>query len=108
MVWDVAVHRADHTYIVDAATQLGENIADLDTTLTILLETERRSHQIANLHDNAAAADRFGSWHRLAVVLVEHWLGIEGIDLRWAAVEEQKDYALHFGCKVRSGGASGG
>ena len=38
---------------------------------------------------------------RLAVILVEHRLGVEGIDLRHAAIHEQKDHALGLGRKVR-------
>ena len=58
--------------------------------LAVLLERERRSHQRAGL---ALGGDR-AAGQRLAVVLVEHRLRIEAVDLRQAAVHEQEDHAL--------------
>src|SRR5229473_136572 len=101
MIRDVAAHRTDYAHIVDGFAQLGKNIADFDAALSIFLETERRFHEIANLHRVSGSGDRVGARHWLAVVLIEHRLWIESIDLRWAAIEEQKDDSFHFGRKVR-------
>ena len=75
-----SAHRAD----------VREQLADLHAALAVLLERERRSHQRAGL---ALGGDR-AAGQRLAVVLVEHRLGIEAVDLRQAAVHEQEDDAL--------------
>ena len=65
--------------------------------LPYLLELERRPHQVAGLALGLQLAGR----HGLAVVLVQHRLGIERVHLRQAAVQEEEDYVLGFGREVR-------
>ena len=67
-----------------------EDLADLGTALPVLSELERRSHQVAR---RAVGLD-LRPGQRLAVVLDQHRLRIERIDVRHAAVQEQKDDAL--------------
>ena len=62
-------------------------LAEVETALAVLLELERRLHQ----HAGAALGLDLLARQRLAVVLVEHRLGIEAVDLRHATVHEQKD-----------------
>src|SRR4029077_17835638 len=58
--------------------------------LAVLLERERRLHERPRL---ALGRDR-AAWQRLPVVLVEHRLRVEAVDLREAAVHEEEDHAL--------------
>ena len=90
VVRDVGVHRADHADVVGARADVREELADLEAALAVALERERRLHQRAGLALGRDGAAR----QRLAVVLVEHRLRIEAVDLRQPAVHEQEDDVL--------------
>ena len=90
VVRNVGVHRTDEADVVRAFADVREQLADLDAGLAVLLEREGRAHQRAGLAFGGNRAAR----QRLSVVLVEHRLRIEAVDLRQAAVHEQKDDTL--------------
>src|SRR5260370_3261846 len=96
MVGAVGVHGADHGDIVDALAEVRKNLADLDAALSEFLELERRLQQVAGL----TLGLEIGRGHGLAVVLGEHRLGVEGVHLAGASVEEPKDDALGFASAV--------
>ena len=80
-------HPAD---VVGDFAQVRPEFADVHAALAVLLELERRLHQFAR-----AALGRDGAaGQRLAVVLFERRLRIEGIDRGESAVHEQEDDAL--------------
>ncbi len=90
VIRDVGDHRADHADLVGALADMRKQFAELRPALPIFLEAERRLHQDAGL---ALGHDLFAR-HRLPVVLVEHRLRVERVDLRHSAVHEQKDDLL--------------
>jgi len=98
----VGVHGTDHADVVDALADIGEYLAELDAALSEFLELKWGLQQVAGF----ALGLQVGGGHRLAVVLGEHRLGVEGVHLAWAAVEKQEDYALGFGGEVRRGVSS--
>jgi hypothetical protein len=87
VVRDVGVHRADEADVVGARAHVGKQLAHVHAALPVLLERERRPHERAGA---AFGRDR-SARQRLPVVLVEHRLRIEAVDLRQAAVHEQED-----------------
>ena len=104
-------HRADHAELVGMGSELGEQFADFHAALAVLLELERR---LLQLPGEAVAADEFaGGLQRvlpvvlhhvvdlLAVILRERRLGVEGVDLRGAALAEDLDHPLRPGGEVR-------
>src|SRR5205814_8478826 len=86
----VGVHRSNAADVVHALADVREELGHLDARLAVLLERERRSHERTGL---ALGRDR-AARQRLPVVLVEHRLRIEAVDLREAAVHEEEDHAL--------------
>ena len=104
-------HRADHAEFVGMGGELREQFADLHAALAVLLELEWR---LLQLPGEAVAADEFaGGLERvlpivlhhvvdlLAVILRERRLGVEGVDLRGAALAEDLDHPLRPGGEVR-------
>ena len=90
VIRDVGVKRANHAHVVDALAEMREQLTDLDAALAVLFERERRLHERAGL----ALRGHRTAGERLPVVLREHGLGIERIDLREAAIHEEEDDAL--------------
>ena len=84
-----SMHRAD----------FGKELADLDAALAVALEGERRGHQgsVSLIAALRAEVRR----QRLAGVAGQRRFGVEGIDVRRAAVHEQEDEPLGPGRKVR-------
>src|SRR5262249_1694148 len=90
MVRNVGVQRPDPTDTIRAFADLREHFAPLHAAFAVLLKGELRAHQRAGLplsHNGPAR-------QRLAVILVEHRLGIEAIHLRKSAVHEKEDDVL--------------
>ena len=75
----------------------GNNLRHLHAALTAFAERKRRREQIAGRALRLRSAAR----HRLPVVLRQHRLGIEGIDMGHAAVHHQVDDALCLRRKMR-------
>src|SRR5262249_10580025 len=90
MIGAVGEHRADDAQVVGVAAKLGKEIADLDAALSVFLEGEWRLEQRARFALGLSVARGCG----LPVVLVEQRLGIERVDLRRTAVEEEEDDVL--------------
>jgi hypothetical protein len=89
----VGVATADDGEVVDHGTDAGEDIRDLDATLPALLEREGGLHEIAG---GGVRGELFAG-QGLAVLAGEFRLGIEGVDLRDAAVEEQENDVFGLG-----------
>ena len=90
VIRDIGVDRADPADVVGDFAEVRPEFADVHAALPVLLELERRLHQFAG----AAFGLDGAAGQRLAVVLLEHRLGIEAIDGGAAAVHEQEDDAL--------------
>ena len=93
VVRDVGVHGADEADVVGAAADVRKQLAHLHAALAVLLERERRLEQAPGLPFGRDVP----AGQRLPVVLVEHRLGVEAVDLRQAAVHEQEDDVLRPG-----------
>src|SRR5687768_3825298 len=91
------MHRTNDTQVVCMFAQRRENLADLQTRLAEPPELERRLEKIAGL----ALRLQIPTWCKRTVVLGEHRLGIEGIHLRWTAIQEKEDDVLRFRRKMR-------
>ena len=88
MIGHVGVHRANDAQVVNVRLgRAGEELAHLDAALAVLLERERRAQGRTGFA--LGAKSRPGK--RLAVVLRQHRLGVERIDVRRAAIHEQMD-----------------
>ena len=92
----IGVHRLDDAQIVGVACEVAEDLADLEAALAVRLELERGAHQRARL----ALGLEVAAGIRFAVVLREHRLVVEAIDVRRAAVEKQVDDVLRLGREV--------
>ena len=97
VVGDFGVDGADDADVVDALADVGEELADFDAALAVALELEGRLHEGAGL----ALVAEVAAGHGLAVVLGEHGLGVEAVDVRQAAVHEEEDDVLCLGLEVR-------
>jgi len=97
MIGALGMHRADDAKVVDVLGCFGKDLAHFDPALAVLLEREWGAEGAAGV------ALRLGifAWQGLAVVLGERGLGVERVDLRRAAVQEQEDDLLGFRSKVR-------
>ena len=73
------------------------NFADLDAALPVFLELERRGKRRAGLAFRGQVLHR----QRLAGILVQGRLGIEGIDVRRAAVGKNMNDSLGLARKLR-------
>ena len=90
VIGDIGVDRADPADVVGDFAEVRPELADVHAALPVLLEFERRLHQLAG----AALGLDGAAGKRLAVVLLERGLGIEAIDGGAAAVHEEEDDAL--------------
>ena len=97
MIRNIRVHRADDADVFRYASDIGPQLADLGVGFAVALELERRFHQVAGF---ALGEDR-ATRHRLPVVLGEHWLGIESVHMRHAAIRKQENDALRTRLEVQ-------
>ncbi len=95
MIRDVRVHRVDDADVVCHGADVGEQLADLDSRLAVVLELEGRPHERPRL---ALRLDLVRN--RLAVIPVELRLRVEGVDLRHAPVHEKEDDVLGAGLEI--------
>ena len=96
------VHRADDGDVIDDAGNFGEQLRDLGAALAALFELERTAEEffagpVDEAEDDVAAV--IG-----AAVLRQLGLGIEQVDVRRAAVHEERDHRVRFGGEVRGAG----
>src|SRR5436190_24149619 len=75
----------------------GEEFADFEAALAVALEFKWRWEGGAGF---AFGAEIFGG-ERLAGVFLEGGFWVEGVDVRWAAVQEKMDDAFGFGREMR-------
>ncbi len=107
----IRCHRADDRHVVDAAADIGEQIAYRNTALAVLPERPRAIEHHADVVE-LRGSDRH--LDRLTMLALQTRLGVERIDLRRSAVHEQKDHARGPRAKMRrtlgqwSGGRRGG
>jgi hypothetical protein len=90
VVGHVGVHRADHADVVDRLRRVLEEFAHLDPALAVLGELEHRRKRVARL---ALGLEILGG-QGLPGEAVQGRLGIEGVDMGGAAVEEEMQDAL--------------
>ena len=90
VVGDVGVDRSDEADVVGHLANVWKQLADVHPRLAVFLERKRRPHQGSGL---ALGRDR-AARERLAVILVEHRLRIEAVNLGQSAVHEQKNHPL--------------
>ena len=72
MIGSGGVHRPDHTQVVRGLRQVWKEFTDFDPALAVLAELEGGRHEVA-------------AGSRLALLLLQGWLVVEGVDVRWAA-----------------------
>src|SRR5205085_12246697 len=83
--------RSDHAKVVGALPDVGENVADFDAALAVLLETEGAGQGAAGL---ALGLEAEAGGQGLAGVGCQRGLRVEGVDVAGAAIEEKVDHAL--------------
>ncbi len=93
VIGNVGVHRADHAQLVGVLPQVREQLADLDAALTILLELERGSEGGSRL----PLGPQVFVGQLLAVVAGQNRLGVERVDVRRTAVQEDVNDVLGTG-----------
>src|SRR5579859_3436400 len=92
VIGNIGVHRADHANIINALGHVGKNLADLDSALGEFFELELRREPGAGL----ALGLQILHGQRLAGVFFQRGFGIEGVNVRRAAVGENVDDAPGF------------
>ena len=97
VIRDVGLHGADDGEVVGAAGDVGENVADLEAALAVRREFEGRGKGRACL----AFGAEVGGGQGLAGKTGEGGLGVKGVHMRRAAVEEKVDDAFGFRSEVR-------
>ena len=92
VVTNTRLHAAQQGYLIDDLREVGKQLADGDTALTVLLELpgtrEKFGARVAGIVV-LDIADKV-----LAVAFVEFWLRIKEIDLAWTALHEHGDHRL--------------
>ena len=97
------VHRTDHAQIVDNRSEVGQQFADLNSTLAVALELERRRQQSSG----HALSAQVGRLRPLAGVGQQRGLRIEHVHVRRAASHEQENDLLRTRGEVRANRARG-
>src|SRR5258708_6686164 len=97
MVRYIGDHRSNDAEVIDILSDMREDLADLRAVLPILLEAERRPHQIPGCE----LGPRRFEGQRLAVELVQHRLVVETIHLRKPTLQENYDDVFSLRRKVR-------
>jgi hypothetical protein len=93
-----AIHRPQHTQLIGPRRQLGEQLADLEPRLTMLLEFPRRREQVSR---GGKFELRLGDGKGLTIQFGELGLGVEGVDMRHPAVHEEKNDLPGRGWEMR-------
>lgn len=104
MSGDVGSHGADHEEVIGALGDLGEEIADFETALTVFLEGERRAEGSSCFAFGFEVFDR----ERLTVQAGEFGFGVEGVHVGRTAICEEVNEALGFSRKLRWARVQGG
>ena len=94
-----AVGAVDETNVIHMPRDIGKQLADFVSALTVRLELPRRGKEIAGLGKGHL---RFGKRQRLAVVALKQRFVLEGVHVRRAAFHEQENDALGPRPKMRT------
>lgn len=91
----LCVHRVDKGHVINALTDIGEQVRDHLPALAIRPEPPLRADDppTSTLTLSPEGRDVDG----LAVVSVQLGLVVKGVDLAWAAVHKEEDHALGLG-----------
>ena len=100
MIRHIRVHGADHAQVIGMARGLFEQLADLQSALTVALEGKGR----AQCGTGGALGFQTLERDRLAVLLLQGGLGIKGVHLRGTAIHEQMHHAFRLRREVRCAG----
>ena len=95
---EIPSHQGPDAQTVDPSREMGKQLAHFETALPVLVELPRGGEQVAR---GGELELRLGEGHGLAVHGGELRLGVERINVRHAAVHEQKDDALRLRREVR-------
>ena len=98
VIRDVGVHRSNDADVIRATADVREELTHLQPALAVAREREGRLHERAGL---ALGGHRIAR-QRLPVVLRQHRLGVEAVDLRQTAVHEQEDDVFRAGRVMQS------
>ena len=80
MVDIVGVYATDERCFICQCRKIGQQLLKLHATLTVLLKAIGRSKQVwPALNESKPLALNEFRWNRLAIVLVQFWLGVEQI-----------------------------
>src|SRR5437867_1103574 len=93
------VHRTNHTKIVGHGREMWQQVADLHGTLSVLLELEGGRQQASR----GPLGPQIDLAWALTLVLLEGWLVVEHIQLRWPTLHEQHDDVLCWRRQRRTG-----
>ena len=95
-------HRHQERHAIDLRRQVREDRRDPAAALPVLLERERRLHQVAGRAGDALGLLAGAGVERLAVPLLQFRLVVERVRLADAAVHEQLNDALDLGGVVQA------
>src|SRR5215469_8903386 len=105
MVGGPPLSRVDECQVVNNAADIGEQLRDPLPRLAILLKLVGALHQWAGV--SLADQNLAMALERLAMILREHRLVVEGIHMADAAAHKQRDYGLSSGLEMRRFGRNG-
>ncbi len=97
VIGNVRVHRADDAEIVGMFAEVGKQLADFHAALAVLLEFERRGKGRSRLAFGAQVFVRQGFSRKPC----QGGLGVEGVDMRRPAIQEDMNDVLGLGGKMR-------
>lgn len=93
-----AVDRVEKTKVISMLCEVGKELADLNTALSVVTKPPGRTKQRTGLGElNSRLVKR----KLFACVLLESWLEIERVDVRRPTFHEQENHALRTRWNVR-------
>ena len=104
MIRCVGMHRTNEAHVVDVLSGFGKDFTHFHATFTILLKRKWGGHRRSRM---PFRRQLLILGERLAVILGQHWLRIEGVHLRGTAIQINMDDMLGLGRKLRLPGGQG-
>ena len=89
--------RADHREIIDTTGQIREQVGNLDPALAVLAKFPAAAEQTGVFLNELILRVAEFRRPRLSVEFVQEGLGVEGLEMAWAAGHEQEDHGLGLG-----------
>ena len=98
---EIGGHGTDHAKIIRVLSNVRKEVTDRESGLAIVLELPRAGENLADAIELSGLDVHELAWI-LSIVLVQHRLGVEGVDVRHPTVHVEKDDAFGPWLKMRT------